>query len=143
MTAPDAEAIAPGLTEVIAEVLAGHPGYQLRMTVWHCACGHPLDITDARPDVAQRAHQSAMVANAIGERWACVELPKPSPTCSIHADHGATETVWHWGASGEYSFDQYDRSLHDQYGNVWGADELLEMAGAALAAASVAEGETP
>ena len=76
MTAPDAEAIAPGLTEVITEVLAAHPGYQLRMTVWHCACGHPLDITDARPDVAQRAHQSAMVANAIGERWACVELPE-------------------------------------------------------------------
>lgn len=61
-----------------------------------------------------------------------VELPEPG---ELTEDHAPTETVWYFCQHGEFSHDSYNDSLHDGHGNVWGADELREMAAAALAAA--------
>ena len=69
--------------------------------------------------------------------YVVVELPKPGPLSAHHAD---SERVWHFGQTGEFTLDSYDNSLHDTYGNSWGADELREMAAAALAAAEARDG---
>lgn len=67
-----------------------------------------------------------------------VTLPEPG---QLSAHHYRSETVWRFCQSGEFTFDSYNNSLHDTEGNVWGSDELREMALAALAAADYADSQ--
>lgn len=66
------------------------------------------------------------------DRRVTVFLPEPGAPQPHHTD---TETIWYHNAAGEFSYDSYNRSLHDEKGNTWGAGELRELAAAALAAA--------
>lgn len=68
-----------------------------------------------------------------------VDLPDPGKLSIFHA---RSETVWYHNYSGEFTFDSYNHSLHDERGNVWSADELRAMALAALAAAEFYEEES-